>query len=42
VEPAVAIVTGNLGRVHLECRLGELEENDLEHFIPLRVVAATR
>lgn len=42
VGPTAVHVTGDLGSVHLECRLGELEENDLEHFIPLKVVSVTR
>lgn len=42
VEPALVHVTGDLGSVHLECRLGELEENDVEHFIPLKVLSVRR
>lgn len=35
-------VTGDLGEVHFECQLGELDESDLEHFLPLRVLSVAR
>lgn len=35
-------VAGDLGKINLECRLGELEENADEHFIPLRVLSVSR
>jgi hypothetical protein len=40
--PAIVRITGDLGEVTLTCRLGELEENDIEHFIPMRVVSVSR
>jgi len=41
-EPAIARITGDLGEFHLECRLGELEENENEFFIPLKVLSVSR
>jgi hypothetical protein len=34
-------VTGDLGEAHLACQLGEQEENEQEHFLPLRVRSVT-
>ncbi len=34
-------VTGDLGEAHLACQLGDQEENDQEHFLPLRVRSVT-
>ena len=35
-------ITGDLGEVHIACQLGEQDENDKEHFLPLRVLSVAR
>ncbi len=41
-EPTVARITGDLGEFCLTCQLGELEENEKEHFIPLKVLSVSQ